>query len=579
MRTNVQGADGGRAVLLLERLMAEGQDSFVESVATRERQAITEIFRTLDMCAFAFRMAPNRLELVQHDVARHLMLMGASPALQPLLAKVGASAGPMPWGPSDVPFTDYVDDYLWRCGALHSLHRLASLERYGLSRTRFDGDHRLTIEVERGEAEAADRGAQHWLAAQQLKAAGALSTLSAAQLQRIRRRLDKRSGIDPNGWFIRYSFDEELMDRGQRRIRQLEAIWPEASALPDDAMVGGQSFREWKDACGIAAAQALSHLEFSTRLSAMHKGLELRNLVTLFRDRRDIAQGWYSNGYGPVWADMATRAMTLDEAANPGWLSHYDTPFPFYVDLGADYALVPSMSALMNPFVGMVRHLRDHYRRDWDRAMDAREELLRRDLAALFPAPRFQVPATGFKLRRPDGSVLTDIDAAIVDDLHGTVALVQIKWHDVFSRSLRERESRRRNMLGAETWVNQVHGWVAGRNSSAVAAALGIKNQAETAHGPPVLIVMTRHTARFSGEAIADGRSAWVSWPEFSRTIHGCPSNSDVLRIAAAQHTAGECAPVDSPVARPTTKTRYNFNGVEIEVVIGGDPVRPVAPP
>jgi hypothetical protein len=87
-----------------------------------------------------------------------------------------------------------------------------------------------------------------------------------------------------------------------------------------------------------------------------------------------------------------------------------------------------------------------------------------------------------------------------------------------------------------------------------------------------VLIVMTRHAARFSGEASVDQRSAWVSWPEFARTIHGCPSGADVLRIAATLHAPSESSPVDTPLAPPASKTTsYNFDGVEIEVVVRMD--------
>lgn len=548
--------------------MAKIQTLAAGNLAGIERQAITEIFRTLDMCAFAFRMAPNRLDLVKHDVARHVMLVGAAPALQPFLAKVGSCTGPMPWGPSNEQLSEYIDRYLWQCGTLHSLHRLASLERYGLSETRFESERRLTIEVEYGSAEASDREAEVWLTSHQLDAASALAPLSAVLLERTRRRLDERSSKDDGSWFLRYSFDEELMDRSLRRIRQLEGCWPEATALPDDAMVGGQSFREWKDACCLAAAQALSHLEFCTRLVSVHKHLELRNLITLFRARADIAQGWLASGYEPAWADMATRSMTLDKVSNRGSLSHYDTPLPFYVDLGPDFALAPSMSALMNPFVGMVRHLRGHYRRDWDKAVDGREDRLRRELAALLPGPRFKVAPSGFKLKRPDGSALTDIDAVIVDNVHGTVALIQIKWHDVFSRSLRERESRRLNMLNAQPWVDKIQGWVANRDSATIAAVLGIGSPSATSPGAPVLIVMTRHAARFSGKERADRRSAWVSWPEFARTVHGCTPDADVLRVVSAQHTPSESFSVNVPQASPASKTLYNFDGVEIEVVV-----------
>lgn len=272
---------------MIERLMADNQTAASNNITGYERLAITEIFRTLDMCAFAFRMAPNRLELMQRDVARHLMLMGAAPALAPLLAKVDTCHGPMPWSPSNPKLTQYMDDYLWRCGALHSLHRLVSLERYGLSRVRFESRNLLKIEVNRGDGEAADRQAETWLIAQRLKAADELTTLTESELKHIRRRLDQRSGIDL-GWFIRHSYDEELMTRSLNRVRELEVWWPEAGALPDGSMIGGRSVRTWKDACCLAAAQALSHLEFCTRLVARHKELDLRNLLTLFRTREDV---------------------------------------------------------------------------------------------------------------------------------------------------------------------------------------------------------------------------------------------------------------------------------------------------
>lgn len=552
--------------------MAEGRAAVAAAVAGREREAITEIFRTLDLCAYAFRMAPNRLDLAKHDVARHLMLMGAAPALQPLLAKVSSSRGPMPWRPSHAPFKDYMDYYLWRCGALHSLHRLASLERYGLSRVRVESDRRIVIEVARGRAEASDRASERWWNAWQIEAAGAQEPFSAAQLERIRQRLDARSST-ADGWYINYSLDEELMNRSLRRLKQLESSWPEASALSDEAVVGGRTFRQWKDACCFAAAQGLSHLEFCTRLSSTQKGLDLRNLMTRYRARGEVAQEWHASGYEPWWADMAMRSLTLDEVSNQECISRYDTPLSFYVGLGPDFVLAPSMSALMSPFDGMVRHLRKQYRRDWDKAVFAREDRLRKEITALLPAPRFKVFTSGVELKRPDGSILTDIDAAIMDSLHGTVALLQIKWHDVFSRSLRERDSRRLNMLGAKDWIEKVHGWIAGRDSAAVAHAIGFKSLSAGHSGPPVLVVMTRHAARFSGEASADPRSAWISWPEFARSVHECSPDADVLRIVANQHTSSDYPAEEVLSNEPASTTRYDFDGVKFKVVVWGSSV------
>ena len=84
------------AVDLLSKMLVDQQTRAASYFAGYERLAITEVFRTLDMCAFAFQMAPNRKHLRQQDQARHWMLAGAAPALKPLLKGVAEVEGPMP---------------------------------------------------------------------------------------------------------------------------------------------------------------------------------------------------------------------------------------------------------------------------------------------------------------------------------------------------------------------------------------------------------------------------------------------------------------------------------------------------
>lgn len=128
-------------------------------------------------------------------------------------------------------------------------------------------------------------------------------------------------------------------------------------------------------------------------------------------------------------------------------------------------------------------------------------------------------------------------------------------------------------MLGAKDWIEKVHGWVADRDSAAVAHAIGFKNLSAGQSGPPVLVVMTRHAARFSGEASADPRSAWASWPEFARSVRECSPDADVLRIVANQHTPSEYPVVEVPSDGPASTTHYDFDGVEFAVVVRGGSV------
>jgi hypothetical protein len=534
-----------------------------------ERLAITEIFRTLDMCAFAFRMAPDREHLIQHDQARHWMLAGAAASLKPLLKGVSQMDGPMPWGPSHSAWTRVVEGYLLQCGQLTWLHRLASLEKYGLSHTTLERS-RLRIEVAPDELESADRKSLSWLALQRLNTAGVQSELDLTeeQMKRLRRRLDEKSGTDMGGWFIRYSGDDELMERSRQRVRDLEPLCHETEALPDGACIGGKTFREWKDVCGQAAAAVLHHVEFSTRLKATHAGIELRNLLTMFIRRDDLEHIWQERGLEPESIRVISQAMTLNYQSIDDMLRHHDMPLPFYVDMGREFVLAPSLSALLNPFVAVVRHLRSHYRTDWDRAVDSREAIFRADLATIFKEPRYVLLPSGVKLRRADGSLLTDVDAVVQDRLSGTVALIQLKWHDVFSHSLRERESRKLNLIAANQWVERVAAWAGNRSSDEIARTLNMAAAEGQQFAKPVILVLTRYTARFSGEGSCDSRGAWLSWPELVRVTTLGESEIDILRHVSSAFKGIDRSSWPGVGSRETASWHLQFPELDVEVAL-----------
>jgi hypothetical protein len=168
----------GRAQAVLVTALERAQARAAKASRGHERLVLTEIFRALDMCAFAFKVAPNRVFLASADRARWWMLHGAAAALSPFLKAVEGLEGPMPWGPSTPAWTRTVEAYLLQCGYLAWLHRLAGLERYGLTRTTFTADDRLVIEVAGDEMEAADREAQAWLAIYRLESAGLAEPLA-----------------------------------------------------------------------------------------------------------------------------------------------------------------------------------------------------------------------------------------------------------------------------------------------------------------------------------------------------------------------------------------------------------------
>ena len=83
----------------------------------------------------------------------------------------------------------------------------------------------------------------------------------------------------------------------------------------------------------------------------------------------------------------------------------------------------------------------------------------------------------------------------------------------------------------------------------------------------PVILVVARYAARFSGAGACDSRAAWLSWPELVRA-----ATSDALEIDILRHVATAFEGVDRS-ARPDSDDReaaswrLRFSGLDVEVV------------
>lgn len=239
----------------------------------------------------------------------------------------------------------------------------------------------------------------------------------------------------------------------------------------------------------------------------------------MFARRDDVCAVWQQTGESVQWSKRILDALSLDAETAATCERDHEIPLPYYIDFGRDFVLLPMFGGLMNACAGLVWHLRRAYRPDWDRAVEGRESVFRDDLRALFPPPQYTIPDRGIVLRRPDGTVLTDVDAIILEQKTGCLALVQLKWPDIYGRSLAERNSRRMNLLQANRWVDRIFDWVGNRSSREIALAMGL----QAASGTPVAVVIARHAARFVGESAYDSRAHWVSWPTLVQARNRSP--------------------------------------------------------
>ena len=543
------------AIQAIDSLIQEGRKSLLVNWRGYERRLLIEIIRSLDHAAFALTLAPNAAALATTDAARRFILQGAAMAMAPLLRAQEDQPAGFPWEPSHPRMIDFADRYLRMCGQLDCARRLIEAEKYGLTRVRGPDHGRIVIEVEDDAGEHVERRSGAWLVGEMREAP--LAELSSRKKQ-SRKRIDRSVKLH-QGWFIRYETSARAM-RYHKKLAAARVLGnAESEALPPQAEVGGRSFSQWIDLANAAQGRALLHIANATRLLATHKHLDLRNLLTSYSDCDSAISLLNEQQVAAAVGAEELSILTLDHEGAVQCEREHEIPLPYFIRLAEGILLLPVFGALLNPCAALTWNLRSKYRTDWDRGVGGREARFREDLRQVFPPARYDIPEHGFKLRRENGEQLTDVDAIVLDRESGRLALVQLKWHDIFGHSLRERRNRLTNLLDANEWVHRVIAWTAGRSARDVAADLMIRSASETQS--PQLIVLARHAARFTNGVNFDDRAAWISWPELVRIA----TENRGIRLLETIERDFAGGGVGMPVAKATAQI-FSFPNLTVEI-------------
>lgn len=496
-----------RAMDLLQSELASLQRHMADVFQGHERLAILEICRTLDAIFAVEKSLGSAEEDHAHD--HYYARCGVPEALEPFLDVAGEWSPGYLCLPSNGERTSLIRSYLVECGRLVDLTRLVKLRPYGLA----------TVSICAGDIEIIVKSDSPERIAPQLR-----RDITRAKASRNEMRPSEQimARMLSNVWHdellsIRYEVDSEIEKQFLELAATRREFFPESEAFPGDCNIGGRAFSEWRKECERAHARVIRHIEFAKLLCVKRRQSNPRDLLTMIFKRADVAQAIERDGTPREFVDATLRALTTTFDDLRDYSQIFEPPATPYISLDKEHLIAPCYGMLCNPYFSMFRHLRRTYRSDWDRAVDAREVAFRKDIKDLFPSPRYTVLESGYRIKRADGSHLTDIDAIVFDSKKGQIALMQLKWHDPYGRSIAERESRRKNLLGASEWVLRVQEWVSGRDCKTISATLGLP--AGRSGAAPQIYVVSRYASRFVADDRAELDATWLSWPELSHAV------------------------------------------------------------
>ena len=304
---------------------------------------------------------------------------------------------------------------------------------------------------------------------------------------------------------------------------------PGQDAFPPHATFGDLPFGLYKEAVVAVIGWALKHIAFSSLLQSKHTHLDIRNLLTVTTAEHRL------HGYLSVALDIteieARQVLDILKLTPENIQAHASEPAvdiaPF-LSINSSTVVVSIAGALTSPFDFMLAELYRRYRKDWDRAVDGREEHFRKELNDLFSTQRFAKAEKPLKLRN-EGRVATDIDAALFDKTTGTLGLFQLKWQDPFGTSMRKRNSKMMNFLvETDQWISTVSS-ILHETPEVLNHLIGDRTVRIQDTKRIHLFVIGRHFSHFSGEASRDSEGAKGTWPQVLRLFKDSHVGSDPL--------------------------------------------------
>lgn len=510
---------------IIERLIQEEEQKILTGLPVDKRIALFELIRAIDSYFLYSHSLPDETKFNEWNESeeKRFIDFGINTALSLFIGEHCYQYGYL-MGPSKVETQNWVASVLQRCGRVGACKMILDMNRFNHGRLeilpnhvirytsvneKFTGLEVMEAEEFRTVMKLVDKlGDKEW------------SELLAKQTEMIDRMTKY---VEPwHEHYIRYDTTPEI----DEYYEQMGLLWSRSHSLgadsfPGEAIFGGKSFNLYRFTLMILVGWAWKHLDFCKALKKKHPELEWRNIVTIPQDINKLseymAMALDSTMQETVQA-LSSIVLTPENVA-----THLSDPrgdLPPLIQLG-EVSVIKSISGILshNAFYFLLAELQRKYPTDYDRAINSREDIFRRDLCYCFLHNHIYKAARPVQLRKGDKKI-TDIDAAFFDERNGHLGIFQLKWQDIYADSMRKRQTKMLNMLQeANAWIDIVANWLEGKESDIVLHELGLDQVTKTSISSVYLFVLGRNHSHFSGDTEPDPRAAWGMWPQVLRII------------------------------------------------------------
>lgn len=322
-----------------------------------------------------------------------------------------------------------------------------------------------------------------------------------------------------HGMMVGYPSHPEINTHFLNVTYRNAAQWRDDAGLHPDARLPGCSGRVVTLVAHVLLSYHLTHVMFVNEAKLRRPEINAHMSLTVWRPRAELlAQLVLVTGSLEAEVAAALDLLTVEADDAAYFASERAPSLPLVIKISDQFLLLPISGIFRNPF-NVMRMLRASTSLAFQNAIrEHRETWMAEDLYALFEGPRFQCVAGQTELSRNKQHV-TDIDAAIFDNVTGDLVLFQLKWQDFATSSVKSQRSKAENYTSKVTaWVTKVTLWIDQFGVLALCSALRIRLPPGKELRDIRFVAIGRTNARFRSYGYDMGHVALtLPWSQFAR--------------------------------------------------------------
>lgn len=355
----------------------------------------------------------------------------------------------------------------------------------------------------------------------------------------------------PKGVMVGYTTTPEIDAFFLRGVIDDTIAWRNEAGISSAAKLGACTGEDLAAVVAVLLSFYLKHIMFVEEAIKRHPNVNQHMSLTIWKLRSELIGSLIAAGATPAIAEAALDLITVRSSDASFFMDEHTPGIPLAIEIADGYLLTPVSGIFRNPF-NHIRMLRESKSPQLQNAFrEHREGWMADDLYALFAGPRFQRVAGQTRLRR-NGQTVTDIDAAIFDNATGELVLIQLKWQDFSTSSVRAQRSKAKNFVDqVETWGKRTTLWLDQFGVAALCKSLKIKLPSGELPTLVRLWAIGRSNARFQSYGYAGGPQILVlAWPQLVRLRYEIGSGEDVFAMVtrrAVEETAATAVRTPMP--------------------------------